>query len=109
MSLWASHCMLPGPPPETTHDEPHAVLDQPPRQQAAPAVVVGRLACRRRRGRASPAVSPRQVEDLGRLGLHPEGQVVGVDAGGELLVVRVERRLVQVADELAASRAAARA
>ena len=55
MSLWASHCMLPGPPPETTHDEPHALLDQLAGQQAAAAVVVRSARCRRRTGRASPA------------------------------------------------------
>ena len=89
-------------------DEPDPVLDELPGQQAAAAVVVGRLA-------ADPVEVERlaglagEVEDVGRLGLHPEGQVVGVDPGGELLVGRVERRPVQVADRARASAAAARA
>ena len=106
MSSWASHCRLPAPAAGDDADEPHAVLDQPPRQQAAAAVVVGRLAAdavevERLLGLAG------EVEDLGRLGLHLEGQVVGVDPGGEFLVGRVERRLVQLADQLERARAAA--
>ncbi len=91
--------LVPRPAAGDDADEPDALLDQPPGEQAAPAVVVGRLA-------ADPvevqglARLAGQVEDLGRLGLHPEGQVVGVDPGRELLVVRVERRPVQVADEV---------
>ena len=103
MSLWASHCRLPGPPPETTQTNRTPCSTSLPRQQAAPAVVVRRL------GADAVEVErllrlARQVEDLGRLGLHLERQVVGVDPGGELLVGRVERRLVQLADQLQASR-----
>ena len=80
-------------------DEAHALLDQPPRQQAAPAVVVGRL--------LADAVQVErllrlagEVEDLGRLGLHLERQIVGVDARGEFVVVRRHVGLVQVADQV---------
>ena len=88
MSSCASHCMLPGPPPRDHADEAHALLDQPPRQQAAPAVVVGRLladAVQLERLRRFLG----EVEHRRRFGLHLEGQVVGVDARRELLVARL--------------------
>ena len=57
-------------------DEPHALFDQPPGQQAAPAVVVRRfLADAVQIERLLRLV--RQVEDLRRFGLHLERQIVG--------------------------------
>ena len=72
-------------------DEPDAALDQPPGQQAAGAELgrqrvveaveapgLGRLA--------------RQVDGLGGRALHPVGELVGLDAGGQLGVVAAGSR-----------------
>ena len=59
-------------------DEPHAGLDEPPREQALAAEIRGRRvvqavkALRRRR-------FPREVHDARELALHAEGQLVGLD------------------------------
>ena len=63
--------------------EPHAALDQPAGDQAAPAVRVGRLAAdavhlQRRRALV------REVERIGRRELHAGGQLVAGDAGVEV-------------------------
>src|SRR5262245_50601683 len=79
------------------HDETYALLDEPAREQTASAVVVGRL-------RADAveleglATFARDVEKSRRFGLHLERQVVGTDAGGEVIVLAVVG-LVQLADQ----------
>ena len=93
MSSCASHCMLPGPPPETDADEAHALLDQPAREQAAAAVVVRRLLCRCRTSQRVASVSFERSKTAGRFGLHLEREVVGVDARFEFGVVRLSYRL----------------
>ena len=56
--------------------EPHAALDQPPGDQAVAAELVGRLLADAVHARASPAVSLREVDRLGRGGLHAEREFV---------------------------------
>ena len=63
-------------------DEPHAALEQPPGDQELP----GR-ACRGRTARGSACGSRLDVEGVGRLGLHPVGQLERLDARLELRVV----------------------
>ena len=99
MSSCASHCRLPGPPPETTTHEAHALLDQPAGQQTAAAVVVG--------VRLADAVQIQRllwfggkIENRRRFGLHFESEVVGVHARGELRIVRLHVGLVQIADQV---------
>ena len=60
--------------------EPHALLDQPPRQQTFAAEGVGRLAADAIH-RKRLFTFARQVEQARRLRLHAESQLVVVDAG----------------------------
>ena len=83
MSWWASH-LLPGAAVEL--DEPHAALDQPAGQQAEPAEALGRLVVQAVE-RASLVGLAGQVDGLGGLGLHAEGQLVALDPGVELGLV----------------------
>ena len=73
---------------EIDQREPHPALDQPPRGEQPAAVD--------RRGLLVDAVEPLglgrlagQVERLGHRGLHPEGQLVRLDPGPELVVLGI--------------------
>ena len=86
---------------EVDQGEPHPALGQPPRGEQ-PAAVDGRWSrCRSRRAAGSrPARG--QVEHLGDRLLHPEGQLVRLDPGPELVVVGILDRgeAVQLVDEV---------
>ena len=76
----------------------HSILDQSSREQTAPPVVVSRF--------RSDAVKierllgfARKVENLGRFGLHFEGQIIRIDARAEFVVARLQAGLVQIANK----------
>ena len=99
MSSCASHCRLPGPPPETTTHEANALFDQPAGQQTAASVVVGL--------RLADAVQIQRllrfgakIENRRRFGLHFESEIVGVHTRRELGIVRPHVGFVQIADQV---------
>ena len=67
-------------------DEPHAALDQAAGQQAEPAEALGRRVVQAVEGAGLGGLA-RQVDGLGGLGLHAEGQLVALDPGVELGLV----------------------
>ena len=85
--------------PRDDADESNAMLDELARQQAAPAVIMGRLGSHAVEVERFPRLAG-QVENVRSLGLHLECKVVSVDPRRELLVGWIERRVIQLADEL---------
>ena len=71
--------------------EPHAALDQPAGDQAAPAVGAGRLVVRCRTARGSPRVSGTRSRASVAASLHAGGQLVAGDAGVELRLAGAAR------------------
>jgi len=101
MSSCASLAKFPGANhPETPRirSRTHLFRRRAARQQTAAAIIVGGFftdAVHFERGRRLV----REVEDGGRLGLHLEGQIVGVDARGKFGIARLHLRLIQIADQ----------
>ena len=76
-------------------DEPHAALDQAAGQQAVPADGLGRRIVQAVEGERLGGLA-RQVDGLGGLGLHAEGQLVALDPGVELGLVGPRREMAAV-------------
>ena len=81
-------------------DEAHAFLHQAAREQTAAAVIVGRRLADAVQCSSVFGGSSDEVEDGGRLGLHLEREIVGVDSGLQFVVAGSRCRLIQVADQV---------